>query len=377
MPAVAFMANGLWVLVIGLLGPSVPFIIEEFSIDYSQAGLIFTLLSIASFFGTFTGGWVSDYRRRKIFWLLFLLMLASGLVLCGLASSFTLLLVIVFIMSFCGSPIGAVGQSIMLQMFPEKRGAYVSLSTMFAAVGSFIAPILISAVYLAGFSWRAAYYGAAGIALVLFIFILGTKLPEPIEHHGGSLSVFRLFGDKRVLFAGLMIFFSVGIDLGFSYWLAEYFIRAVGTAAEFSGFAVGCYLLGIISGRFLNSRKPETTGHWKVPMIGLVTAAAALVLFLTVGDFRIKLVLCFIYGIGVGPAFPSMMAAGTSLYPRRSGAVTAVLYSMMSLSGAVFPFMVGRIGTGFGIEKAYYSLFILMLPITAGLIVGRRIIKAS
>ncbi|MBI9106585.1 MAG: MFS transporter [Spirochaetales bacterium] len=368
------MANGLWVLVIGLMGPSIPFIIDEFSLDYSQAGLIFTLLSVASFFGTFAGGWVSDYRRRKVFWLMFLLMLAAGLVFFSFAPTYVFLLLTVFVMSLFGSPIGAVGQSIMLQMYPEKRGAYVSLSTMFAAVGSFSAPILISLVYLAGFNWRAAFYITAAIAMVLFLLVLLSRLPQPAANHAGSLSVFRLFGDKRVLFAGLMIFFGVGIDLSFSYWLAEYFISRVGTVAEISGFAVGSFLLGVILGRLLNSRKPEGFSLWFLPRIGLALAAAALVLFLNISDFRLKLVLCFIYGIGVGPIFPSMMSAGTGLYPERSGAVTAVLFSMMSLSGAVFPFMIGSIGTDLGIEKAYYSLLILMVPIAIGLLAGKKII---
>jgi len=374
MPGIAFLANSLWVLVIGLMGPSVPFIIDEFSIDYSQAGLIFTLLSMASFLGTFAGGWVSDYPKRKFFWLLFLFMLAAGLVVFGFASSYILLLLTVFLMSLFGSPIGAVGQSIMLQMYPGKRGAYVSLSTMFAAVGSFTAPILISIVYLAGLSWRAAFYITAAFVMVLFVLVLSARLPRPSSHHAGSLSVFRLFRDRRILFAGAMIFFTVGIDLGFSYWLAEYFISRLGTAAEISGFAVGCFLIGIILGRFLNSRKPEGVSLYLVPRVGLVIAAVALVFFLNVTDFRMKLVLCFIYGIGVGPVFPSMMAAGTSLYPERSGAVTAVLFSMMSLSGAAFPFMIGSIGNDLGIEKAYYSLLFIMIPIAAGLIFGNKII---
>ena len=375
MPWIAFMANGLWVLVIGLMGPSVPFIIKEFSLDYSQAGLIFTLLSIASFFGTFAGGWVSDYRRRKFFWLLFIFMLSMGLVVFGFAPAFVFLLITVFIMSLFGSPIGAVGQSIMLQMYPEKRGAYLSLSTMFAAVGSFTAPILISLLSLAGLGWRSAFFTTAALVIVLFILVGISKLPQPVVQNGRSLDVFRLFADRSVLFAGLMIFFGVGIDLGFSYWLAEYFVSRLGAAAEISGFAVGSYLIGVILGRLLNSRKPEGLSLWVLPRIGLLIAAISLILFLNIEMFQMKMLFCFLYGIGVGPVFPSMMAAGTAQYPERSGAVTAVLFSMMSLSGAVFPVIIGAVGNGRGIEQAYYSLFAVMVPVAAGLVVGKKVIS--
>ena len=69
------------------------------------------------------------------------------------------------------------------------------------------------------------------------------------------------------------------------------------------------------------------------------------------------------------------MSAGTALYPQRSGAVTAVLFSMMSFSGAVFPVIIGAVGTGRGIENAYYALFFIMVPIATGLIAGSRVIR--
>ena len=378
MPWVAFAANGLWVLVIGLMGPSVPFIIDEFSIDYSQAGLIFTLSSVASLLGTFAGGWVSDYPRRRSFWIGFLVILGSGLIVFCLSGSFSLLLLSVFIFSLFGSPVGAIGQSVMLQMYPAKRGRYVSLSTMFAAAGSFLAPLLISASILAGTGWRGAFYAASVLALLLATAVGFNRLPAPVPHSGSIFSLFRLFCDKRILFTGVMIFFTVGIDLGYSYWLAEYFISCAGAPPELSGFAVGCYLAGVITGRFLNSKRRESNDLRCFPVICLAAAAAALLIFLNTGSIPLKLVFCFIYGAGTGPLFPSLMAAGTSLYPERPGAATAVLFSMMSLGGAVFPAVIGAIGEFTGIENAYYSLFAAMVPVTAGLLLsGKIFVKSS
>lgn len=372
MPWTAFCTNGLWVMVIGLMGPALPFIIEEFSLDYQQAGLIFTVLSTSSFFGTFIGGWVSDYRHRKIFWLFFLCSLAIGLIIFGLSISFLMMLIVVFFMSLLGSPIGAVGQSIMLQMFPSRRGKYLSLSTMFAAGGSFLAPLVISLVLLAGLSWRTAFYLVAAMALVIFTVIIFLKLPQPVGTGHSSFSVFKLFADKRILFSGIMIFLCVGLDMSFSYWLAEYFIKSAGAAAEYSGFAVSCYLLGVILGRFINSRKPERFGVWVYPSVGLVLSIISLLLFLNIDLFQLKLVFCMLYGLGIGPAFPSMMANGTSYYPDRSGAATAVLYSMMSLSGAVFPVVIGMIGRDYGIEYAYYGLLVIMIPFVLGILLRKK-----
>ena len=370
MPANAFLANCLWVLVIGLIGPSIPFIINEFGIDYSRAGLIFTLLSTGSLIGNFIGGYVSDFKSRKTFWIIFIACLAVGLVFCAIVPGYSLLLLAVFLMSLCGSPIGALGQGIMLQMYPKKRNAYLSFQTMFAAGGSIAAPLMISAAYLLGVDWRAAFFAIAGLAVFLLVMTSLTRLPVPESHPGISVSIVSIYKDRRVILVGMMIFFSVGIDLGFSYWLAEYFVSWVGAAPELSGFAVGSFLTGIIIGRLLNSKKPESVSSKSIILAGLTLSAAALLLFLNIDAAPAKLVFCLIYGIGVGPVFPLLMGKGTALYPKQSGAITGVLFSMMSLSGIVFPLVIGAVGHSFGIENAYYSVFFIMSPIIVYCLIG-------
>ncbi len=375
MPWTAFIANGLWVLVVGLMGPSVPFIIDEFSINYSQAGLIFSFLSIAALFGAFLGGWVSDYQQRKRVWMICILCLSISLVIVGQVSNFAILLFIIFIISFFGSPIGALGQGIMLQMFPEKRRKYLFLCTMFAAFGSLIAPLLVSFTILLGSGWRGAFYVSALIGALLIPAIAFSKMPKPVESNINPLSIFQLFKDSRMIFVGFFMFLCVGVDVGFAYWLAEYFIIHAGIAPELSGFTVGCYLAGIIIGRFLNALGPEKILSRKLPIIGLTAAALSLFLFLNVDPIILKYLFCFLFGIFIGPAFPSLMALGTNFYPDRSGAATAVLFSMMSLSGIVFPLFLGALGSAWGIETAYYSLLIIMIPIIIGAFLRKKFLS--
>jgi len=143
MPYLAFASNFTWVMVIGLLGPSIPAIIEDLGISYTQAGLFFTMLSLGSLFGTSLGGIASDYLNRKTLFTVVALSLAIGLVSMGIPASYTAILLIILAYSFFGSPAGTVGQSIMLAMFPDRRERYISLQTSFAALGSFTAPRMI------------------------------------------------------------------------------------------------------------------------------------------------------------------------------------------------------------------------------------------
>ena len=378
MPWISFFANGLWVMVIGLIGPSIPSIISEFGISYSRAGLIFTLLSAGSLLGTFIGGIVSDSKMRKMILSFFSFMLAIGLVMVGFTPGYTSLLFIIFFMSLLGGPIGAVGQGIMLEMFPAKRSSYLSLQTMFAAAGSFTGPLIIAFIFLKGGSWRFAFFTVAGIAFILFIWTVLVKLPKPVSHHGNGISLKTIIVDKSMMLIGSLIFLSVGIDIGFSFWLAEYFTTVADAGSIVSSIAVSIYLCGIILSRFFLSRFSESLRTDVIIISGLIIAGISLVLFLNLPFIWFKLFLCFMYGIGIGTIFPLLLAEGTSLYPAKSGAVTGILFAAMSFSGMVFPFLIGVIGTGAGIEGAFYSLFAIGILIVVGLlIIGRRSKKES
>ena len=289
----------------------------------------------------------------------------------GVAPSYPALLAVIFFMSLFGGPIGAVGQSIMLQMFPQKRISYLSLQTTFAAAGSLTAPLLLAFIFLSGGSWRFAFFTVAGFVLFLFMWIVFVKLPEPAVKHGNRISLKTIIADKSMILIGSMIFLSVGIDIGFSYWLAEYFTTVVGSAAAFSSLAVSAFLCGVILSRLSLSHFSDSARIGLI-ITGLIIAGISLVLFLNVPFILLKLLLCVLYGIGIGPVFPLLMARGTGLYPGKSGAVTGILFATISLGGMVFPFLIGLIGNNTGIEGAYYSLFALGILIAAGVLIIKK-----
>ena len=228
MPYLAFASNFTWVMVIGLLGPSIPGIIEDLEISYAQAGLFFTMLSLGSLFGTTLTGIASDYLNRKALFALVALILAAGLASMGLAASYLVVLLIILGYSLFGSPAGTVGQSIMLGMFPDRRGRYISLQTSFAAVGSLTAPVLVWLNLRAGLSWRWTFIEAGGIAALLFVWILFAPLPRSTGRMISWKNLSGILGNPRILFSALLIFFSVAPDLGFSYWLTEHFKTELG-----------------------------------------------------------------------------------------------------------------------------------------------------
>jgi fucose permease len=371
-PALAFASNFIWVTVIGLLGPSLPAMISGLGISYAQAGFFFTLLSLGSLVGSTVGAAASDRLPRKALYAGCAALLAAGLAGLGFMPSYALVALFVLLASIAGSPLGAVGQSIMLAMFPEKRERNLSLMTSLGAVGSLLAPLLVSLNYSAGLAWRWPFLEVALLAVVVFVAILAVPIPAagpPRERHG----VLAILRNRRVAAASLMIFFSVGADLGFSYWLAQYFTAELHVGTALASSVVGLYLVGIIAGRFLIPlalRRLSTERHL---LASFSLSVGAILLFILVPSPGAKAGLCALYGLGIGPVFPLLLAHGSREFPEQSGAVTGVLFAGMSLGGMVFPLLLGVIAARAGIARSYW----LSAALACGLLIAAAAMRSE
>jgi MFS family permease len=352
-PGLAFASNFLWVMVIGLLGPSLPAIVEELGISYAQAGLFFTLLSLGSLFGASLGASASDRAPRRALYAGCALCLALGLGVLGFMPGYALVALLVFAVSLAGSPLGSIGQSIMLGMAPERRERNLSRFTTFGALGSFVAPILVSANFSAGLAWRFPFLETAALALVLFVAILAVPIPAAGAPRERAKAL-AMLANPRVLATGVMIFFSVAIDLGFVYWLAEYFAAELGVSLRLSSSVVGVYLVGVISGRLLMPLALKRLRPEALLPASLALALGGIILFILVAGPGAKAALCAVYGLGVGPVFPLLMARGSREFPEQSGAVTGILYAGVSLGGMAFPLLVGALAGKVGIARSYW-----------------------
>jgi len=369
MPNVAFASNLLWVMVIGLLGPSVPAIVHDLGISYTQAGLLFTLLSLGSLFGSSLGAIASDYMNRKRILVLFCGLFAGGLVSMGVAPGYVALCITVFVFSLFGSPLGSIGQSVMLDMYPTKRGRYLSLQTLFGAIGSFIAPLLVAVNIAGGLTWRWPFLQTAALVLLLTTIMSLVKIPNSSAERSSRAPLASIMRNPNMVIASVLVFFYVAVDLGFSYWLAEYFNTELGVSLRLSSAAVSLFLVGVMSSRLATSWLVKQIATKTILLSSLSLASVALLTFLLVPSVGVKAALACIYGVGIGPVFPLMVAKASEEYPRQSGAVTGLLFGSMSLGGMVFPLLLGILATTIGIERSYLlSLSILILILGGTLI---------
>lgn len=289
--------------------------------------------------------------------------MSAGLVCVGLAPSYSLILLFIFLLGLAGSPAGTVGQSIMLGMFPEKRERFLALQTLFAALGSFIAPLFVAMNYSAELSWRWAFIETAGIAMLLFAAILFLPIPRAMAKQQDCRKLSSILGNRNILISVVLIFFYMATDIGFSYWLAEYFKSELQASMKIASAGVSIFLAGMITGRLVTSRLLRILKSTRIMQSGLVLALVSLTLFLIVPFVPVKVASILFYGLGISPVFPLLMARGTAIFPDQPGTVSGILYASVSLSGMVFPLVIGAAASRMGILRSYFLIGFIILAL--------------
>ena len=371
MPYLAFASNFISVMVIGLLGPAVPAIIHEMGINYTRAGLFFTSGSLAFLFSTPLGGIASDTLDRRILFAGVALLFAVGLIGLALAPTYGLILAAIFFFSLFGGSAISVGQSIMVDLDPARRGRLLTIQALFASLGSFAAPLLVALNYAGGASWRWPYVEAAILASLLFVAVALTPMPRAsgMTLNWGDLR--RVLGNSRVLGSSFLLFLAIAPEWGFAFWLAEHFRTDLRVSLQLSSAVVSVFLVGMISGRLLTFRLVDRLEPFRIFEIGLILAMSGLGVFLLAPSVSVKVLAILLYGLGVAPLFPILMACGTSAVPDRSGTATGVLYASVSLGSMLFPLLLGAVASTVGIPRSYALIEVVLL----GLLVAATLLR--
>jgi fucose permease len=203
------------------------------------------------------------------------------------------------------------------------------------------------------------------MALLFCGLLLRVRIPPARAGTGGARRpILAAVRTPQVALSALLIFFSVAPDFGFSSWLAEYFRSGLAVSPRLSSAVVSVYLAGIISGRWLTSRLVRRLATDRILCGGLALALLALPLLflLPVGP---KVAAIYLYGLGMGPVFPLLMALGTRACPDQPGVATGTLFGALSAGGMVFPLLMGAVAARAGIARAFW----LPAGVLAGLLV--------
>jgi MFS family permease len=172
---------------------------------------------------------------------------------------------------------------------------------------------------------------------------------------------------RRALPLALLIIpvaFAAG---GMGDWGGVYLRQGLGTSAQLAAFAFAAYSLGLLLGRSAGDVLKDRVGSVRLMQGGTVIAAAAMTIFLIVGNPYLALIGLTITGIGLANNYPQMYGAAGRITP--VGPSLSAVFAFSTLTFMVEPAVMGIVSDAVGIRAAMWLPVVAVLLIAVG--VGR------
>ena len=343
-----------------VVGAVLPEMIRSFGWSYTEAAAVLAAISIGYFASTFASGFVVPRLGPRATVVTGLVLMTGALAVFGATP---LVLINVLLHGLIGVGLGAVEVVINYgAMRIERDGRSQLMNLMHAAfsVGAVAGPLLAARLLDGGVAWQVAFrtvaVGAAAMAAWLALLPFG-RLEEGLgggqRDQGGSATGLR--PDRGLVAISVaLLFLYVGVEVGVSSWLGEYFVGFLGTTPARGALMVMLFWGGVLGGRLLLALCYHGTRAAEAVLLLAVVALAGLVGAVTVTDRTVAAVGFVATGFGFSSIYPLVMSmVGRFFAPRHQSMVIGFATTGGGVGSFLFPFGMALVAEQVGIRHGY------------------------
>lgn len=357
-----------------IIGATLPKILVSFGWSYFVAGLVLAANSVAYFSFTFVGGYLVKHFGAKR-------TILSGLVIVALGMAFFAAtpdpLTNILLSAFMGIGQGCVEISVnwaMLRLDTARTGRPMNLMHGAFAVGAIIGPVALGVLVAGGFDWVMIYRCMSGVYAVMAVLILFLRMQFASATDDLTVSTTRISRHPAYWLAFLALFFYVGVELGVSNWVAEYFVSTLGYPAIKSGLLVSLFWAGLLAGRFgvpllYHGQRQDVVLMGFSLLATLAIAGLCLLSFLPSVDLttEIGLGLVFLSGLGCSIFYPAVITLLGACFPRDQSQAIGFAATGGGVGSFLFPFLMSALAQGWGLRIGFatYAVFGVAMTLAA------------
>ena len=356
-----------------IIGATLPKILADFHWDYLAAGIVLGAGAVTYFLSTFAAGHLIKHWGPKPTILL-------GLVLDVVGLSFFATtpdpLGNALLSALIGLGQGAVEVGVnwaTLRIDTHHTGRPMNLMHGAFAVGAILGPLAVGLLMQSGLAWTVVYRGMAVIFALLAVLTAFTRLP-PAEASSAEDDEARerLSANPAYWLSFVALFLYVGVELGVSNWVAEYYVAVFVYPADASAMLVSLFWLGLLAGRFGVPLLYKGSRHDQalVALSALATAAIVLLTLLghaTPSPFVINIgkALVFLAGLGCSIYYPTVITLLGKCFPHAQSQVIGFAATGGGIGAFVFPFLMSAIAQNWGIRAGFATYGVFAVAMTA------------
>ncbi len=353
-------------LVTALPVPLLPFIRDEFSLDYTRAALVVSAFSVPYGFAQLPSGWLADRFGPRRLILLGISGVALAGFLVGLSTSYTMLLAALFLMGALGGGYHpSAPPLIAAAVEPSKRGRALGFHMIGGSASYFLAP-LVAGGLAAAWGWRMPFIGLAVPSMifgVVFFLILRRREPAARIIRAPATSSSSLPAasevDIKINWPRMATFLtltsvSAAAVLSVVSFMPLYLVDVFGYAESDGAIAVAVFystgLWAAVAGGYLSDR----IGRVRVLVLFALLAGPVLAVLDVVHSSVVVMGLLLLLGAGMYARAPASESYIVSRTPqgKRSSLLGIYYFGSMEGSGVLAPVM-GLLIDHFGFRTSF------------------------
>ena len=337
-----------------LLGPMLPTLSARWSLNYSEAGALFTVQYLASTLAVALSGVMVSRWGFRFAMKAGLLLMSAGLALL-LAGPKTMGIVCI---ATSGGGIGLAvpaANLLVAEVNPGGRSAALNLLNFWWSTGSVACPFLVAAA--AKSHQIPLFLGAvAGFALLVVIGIAAMPSyivePSPAKDADKNKGSSIPWKQGILYFFGALFFLYVGMENGFGGWVASYAKSLGNLTSAVALMTPSFFYSALMLGRWMAPLLLRLTDEVRLVQAGLLVACAGMAGLVLSHGLHGVVLSASLAGLGLSYVYPITISLMSREFGPASSRVGSFMFTMSNLGGGLMPWMVGVSSTHFGTLKA-------------------------
>jgi len=358
-----------------IVGATLPKILASFHWDYLAAGIVIGAGAVAYFVATFVAGRLAQRWGVKPVILLALALIVVGLALFAATPDLVANALLSALIGLGQGGVEVGVNSAILRIDTRNTGRPMNLLHGAFAVGAIAGPLAVSLAMRNGVDWTAVYRGMAVVSALLAVLMAFAALPpahKPVAAARATSE--RVMANPASWLSFFALFLYLGVELGISNWVAEYFVAVFGDTPDAGALLVSLFWLGVLAGRFgmpLLFKGPQPDAAL-TGLAALTTAAIALLILLSYAPGAAFAAatgkgLLFVAGLGCSIYYPTIMTLLGKRFPLAQSQAVGFAATGGGVGAFVFPFLMSGIAQAWGLRAGFatYGLFAAAMTVAA------------
>jgi MFS family permease len=352
--------------------PLLPFIRNDFNLDYTQSALVISAFTLAYGIGQLPAGWLADRIGPRILITVGICGVALTGIMVGLSQTYILMIVFLVLMGLAaGGYHPAAAPLISTSVEPEKRGRALGFHLIGGSGSYFLSPIIAAAI-AAAWGWRSSFIGlavpAAAFGIVFYIY-LGRRARASQTQNGGvgqPVVTSSKAGDSRRLVVFMILsVLTAGVGMSTITFIPLYLVDHFGvneqTAASMLAITFSAGLWASPLGGYLTDRLG------KIPLILATCFLAGFVIyFLKMAPYSLGIgAILLVLGMFTYVRMPLSEAYIIEKTPaRHRSTVYGIYYCAMQESGTVLLPVMGWLIDSYGFHSSFTMASVAIIAVT-------------